>query len=164
MKVTFFVPGIPKTAGSKRAFMRPVMRFPVIVDDCKRGADWKGDVKAFAVEHWTDMPTRDPVRVRFTFSLPRPDCHFGSGKNSGTLKKSAPSYHVKKPDVDKMSRAIMDALTGIVWRDDAQVVAKLVTKDYAPKPGVEVVIETLDDSRTVPPAEVLANAQPELAV
>jgi hypothetical protein len=39
--ITFFVPGACKTAGSKRAFMRPGMKFPVIVDDCKKGNDRK---------------------------------------------------------------------------------------------------------------------------
>lgn len=143
MTVSFFVNGIPKTAGSKRAFMRPGMKFPVIVDDCKKGADWKGDVKRFAVDHWKDVPTTEPVRVRFSFYFPRPASHFGSGRNIGTLKSSAPVCHTKKPDVDKCSRACLDALTGIVWKDDAQVVSKLVTKDYGKKPGVEIVIETL---------------------
>jgi len=41
-------------------------------------------------------------------------------------------------DLDKLVRAVLDALTGIVWKDDAQVVALKATKVQGVTPGVEV--------------------------
>jgi Holliday junction resolvase RusA-like endonuclease len=73
---------------------------------------------------------RGPVHLRIAFGLPRPKGHFGTGRNAGTVKPSAPPFPAVKPDVDKLSRAVMDALRGVVYADDAQVVAKVVSKHY----------------------------------
>lgn len=146
MKLSFFVAGQPKTSGSKRAFFRPGMRFPVVVEDCKKSKDWRGDVKTFAVrainaQAWEDFhPVTEPVRVRFAFVFPRPKSHFGKHG----LKPSSPACHIIRPDVLKLARAVEDALTGIVWKDDAQICAEFLTKDYGDRPGVEIVIETIE--------------------
>jgi Holliday junction resolvase RusA-like endonuclease len=44
------------------------------------------------------------------------------------------------PDLDKLVRAILDSLTGVVWRDDAQVVDIVARKVYAETPGVDIAI------------------------
>lgn len=138
--IKFFVPGIPKTAGSKRAFMKPGMKFPVIVDDAgKAGKDWRGDIKRFASEYASLDLITSALEVTFTFQMPRPSGHFGSGKNKGVLKASAPRFHITKPDVDKLSRAVLDALTGVIWKDDSQVTTKLVRKRFG-VPGVWITI------------------------
>lgn len=147
MKLSFFVPGLAKPSGSKRAFMRPGMKHPAIVDTSgKAGKDWRGDVKAFAVafinRHYDDFkPVALPVRVRFAFTFTRPKGHFTA---KGNLKPSAPVCHVKRPDTLKLARAVEDALTGIVWRDDAQICAEVLTKEYGSTPGCEIVIETIE--------------------
>jgi crossover junction endodeoxyribonuclease RusA len=68
-----------------------------------------------------DVPTLEgPVEVRATFTLPRP--------------KSAPRHRWapdRKPDLDKLARALLDALVaGGAVVDDAQVVSLLVSKVY----------------------------------
>jgi Holliday junction resolvase RusA-like endonuclease len=40
--------------------------------------------------------------------------------------------HTVKPDLDKLLRSLKDALTRILWRDDAQVVSVCISKAYAP--------------------------------
>lgn len=45
----------------------------------------------------------------------------------------------KKPDLDNLVK-VLDALNGIVWRDDAQVVSIFARKVYAEAPGLDVVI------------------------
>ena len=47
----------------------------------------------------------------------------------------------KKPDLDNCIKALMDALNGVVWHDDVQVVNLDVTKAYAAAPGLHVAIE-----------------------
>lgn len=138
--ISFFVPGLPKTSGSKRAFMRPGMRFPVVVDDCAKSKDWKADVKHFAIQVYQREPMTSALHVTMEFRLPRPQGHFRTGKNAGTLRDSAPEYPTGRPDVLKMARAVEDALTGIVWRDDSQIVYEMLMKGYADRPGVRVSV------------------------
>lgn len=55
----------------------------------------------------------------------RPKSHFGSGKNSDKLKPSAPVYHKNTPDHDNLVKFYADAMTGIVYHDDKQIVGCL---------------------------------------
>ena len=48
-----------------------------------------------------------------------------------------------KPDADNVVKAIFDAINGVVWRDDSQVVELTLTKVYGSTPGVYVRIEEL---------------------
>ena len=50
---------------------------------------------------------------------------------------------VVKPDFDNVAKAICDAMNGVVYRDDAQIVESSVRKIYGPLPGVLVTIETI---------------------
>ena len=45
-----------------------------------------------------------------------------------------------KPDLDNVVKAVLDALNGVVYLDDAQVVNLVATKRYATEPRVEVYI------------------------
>ena len=63
------------------------------------------------------------------------------------MKGSAPFYHTTKPDALKLARSTEDALTGIVWADDAQTAVLEISKRYADagEPcGCQIVIQTLD--------------------
>lgn len=151
--IAFFVPGTPKTAGSKRAFMRPGMKFPVIVDDCAKGKDWRGDVKRFAVEAYRGEPLTGPLDVKMLFCMARPKAHFRTGKLAGQLRPDAEVWHERKPDVLKMARAVEDALTGILWVDDAQICVETLEKVYGAKPGVHVEVKPAE-LRAYGPARV----------
>ena len=50
----------------------------------------------------------------------------------------------KRPDMDNIEKAIWDALTGLVWKDDAQVVDGTRCKFYSDNPSVEVTVEELE--------------------
>jgi len=103
---------------------------------------WRSQVGMLASQHMEGQPWTGPVRVNLTFYLVRPKGHFGTGRNATTLKPAAPRYPIGTPDLDKLSRAILDALTGIVFRDDSQVHAldamKLYADDHYPGVTVEV--------------------------
>jgi hypothetical protein len=65
----------------------------------------------------------------------RPRDHFGA---RGTVKPSAPKYPATTPDIDKLARALLDALTGVLVLDDKQVVELTCRKswaEYSPLPG-----------------------------
>ena len=48
----------------------------------------------------------------------------------------------KKPDADNLLK-VLDALNGVVWLDDSQIVVSSVRKVYAPKPSFTVTIEPI---------------------
>lgn len=63
-----------------------------------------------------------------------------------------------RPDIDKCLRSCLDACTGVLWLDDAQVVAIATRKRYGLSEGVSISAWTLED-----PAELLpGNLFPEL--
>jgi hypothetical protein len=66
--------------------------------------------------------------------------HYGTGGNANRLKETAPEWHDKRPDADKLARAVLDAITesGTI-RDDAQVVSLQVRKRYG-QPGVRITL------------------------
>lgn len=49
----------------------------------------------------------------------------------------------KKPDIDNVVKAVLDALNGVAYRDDTQVIELHVRKSYSEKPRVEVCIEKI---------------------
>lgn len=147
-RISFFIPGIPAPAGSKKAFFNPRNPHkPIVTDDSKRSRPWKSMVASFALEHAPTPIFSGPLSLDLLFIFPRPKNHYGTGRNSTVLKKLAPDYHTIKPDLTKLIRAVEDALTGIIWRDDAlicwQTAHKIYTVTDHSKPGVYIVILNL---------------------
>ena len=51
----------------------------------------------------------------------------------------------KRPDIDNCLKAVSDALNGIAYRDDSQIVGAVVQKFYSDEPRVEIEIKKLGD-------------------
>lgn len=120
------VPGVPVPAGSHRAFL--IAGRARIAPANKMQRSWQRVVSECAAEAWQDRePILGSVFLDVVFHFSRPKSHY---KTSGYLKKSAPICCATRPDLDKLLRAIGDALTGIVWRDDSQVVGVYARKFY----------------------------------
>jgi Holliday junction resolvase RusA-like endonuclease len=85
-------------------------------------------------------PIVGPVSVDVVFVFSRPKAHYRTGRLAHLLRDDAPYWHDKKPDADKLARAVGDALSGIVFRDDAQIVEWSVRKIYGitPRMGLRV--------------------------
>lgn len=131
--------GTAKTKGSTKSFIprrkdgSMVTRqngAPMVVTTNDAGAPakaWAGTVAASAAEvmircGMSTIEAHVPVVIEMIFYRPRPSGHFGTGRNAGVLKDSAPPFPSTKPDVDKLERAILDALKGVAWSDDGQVI------------------------------------------
>lgn len=147
-EIVIVIPGIPQPAGSKRSFIVKGKGGgrdrAVTVDANKKQKSWQLVVRECAMElcthHWEMPAFLGPVEVSVRFRFPRPKSHYGSGKNARIVKKTAPCYCSTKPDLDKLLRALNDSLTGIVWRDDSQVVCfNEVAKIYTVGPGEAIV-------------------------
>ena len=96
-----------------------------------------------AARHMTGPLITGPVKLELTFFMERTKGHYGTGRNAGKLKASAPRHHTKTPDVLKLARGVEDALTAVIWKDDAQIVLELLSKEYGERPGVWVRITEL---------------------
>ena len=139
----FTVYGNAEPAGSKRAFYRPGLGVRV-VDANPKSREWKNLVAQEAGRISTGM-LEGPLSLHATFYRPRPASHFGSGRNAGVLKTSAPAYPATRPDTTKLLRAVEDALQGVLYRDDAQIVEQHVSKQWGDPARCEIRVETLPD-------------------
>lgn len=152
MSFRLVVFGRPAPAGSKKAFTYRSTRDGQIrasvTDDSKGSAPWKKEIRQAAGRAIGDRGLLEgPLKMRLVFYVARPKSHYGSGRNAGKVKPSAPAYPAKKPDVLKLARAVEDALTGIVYRDDSQIVVELLEKYWGTPERVEIDVRTMDDER-----------------
>lgn len=125
MTAEFIVPGVPAPQGSKNQFGGEAN---------PRTKPWRGAVAAAAAERFSE-PIKGPVKIEVVFAFPRPRGHYGTGKNAGRVKPTAPDWAESRRcgDLDKLCRAVGDALTGVAILDDSQIVGWLATKIYAPQ-------------------------------
>lgn len=149
MRIKFFVPGLAKTAGSKKAFKHPHTGKIIVTHDNPKTKTWMDSVKWNAMVHVGRMCLlTDAICLKLSFLFSRPKGHYGTGRNSGTLKGSSPLHDTAKThDLCKLSRAVEDALTGVIWKDDSQVIAHRTNKRYTRGkeiPGVHILVETVE--------------------
>lgn len=110
--------------------------------DPEPSREYKQYVKLMASQNRPHTPIEGPVSL--TLIIYRPLLKSMSKKKkaaavAGTLRP------IKKPDVDNVAKGIMDAMTGIIWQDDKQVVDLHVTKFYSDQPRVDIKVIELDE-------------------
>ena len=142
----FTVHGTPITQGSKRAL--PTKRKDgstklIVVEDASRQArlaTWRAQIGLAALDAMEGEPLglEGPVEIAVEFRFARPKSHL---RKNGELRKGKPLTHIYKPDLDKLLRALKDAMTQVgVWRDDSVVVRyRHVAKRYGDA-GVSVAL------------------------
>lgn len=144
--VTFFVPGTPATQGSKQGMVskypakRTGRHFVVVKDDNPRLPDWRNAVAWYARRVHRGELLAGPVKLRIVFVRARPKSHFVANDPERGLKANAPTWVEVKPDTLKMARAVEDALTSVIWRDDAQVALHELAKRYGHPVGAHVKV------------------------
>lgn len=135
--ISFTIYGKPEPQGSMKAFIPKGARFPVVTSDNKKLAPWRQQVARTALDEMAKsregrcepFSRETPICIRVDFFLARPM----------SLPKRA-VWPVKKPDFDKLCRGLVDALTGIVYVDDSQVVQCIVAKWYGSPERTKVSI------------------------
>jgi len=125
--ISFFVAGEPAPKGSTRSFY--VGGKVITTNANRRTKDWQARIATEAQQAYSPFPcatgtgwvkTDKAVRIVARFLLQRP--------------KSLPKkvvHNIKRPDLDKLIRAVLDGITGILIEDDSQVVNITATKQYA---------------------------------
>lgn len=135
MAIAFTVLGVAQPKGSAKIV--PLRRqFPVLLrsfrdlitavavtSDNPAVKRWQKEIAAAAraALAGVQLELAGAIALEVRFYLPRPK----------SLAKRYHGPHLKKPDTDKCLRSVFDALTGVVWKDDAQVTDVTVRKAYA---------------------------------
>ena len=134
--VTFTVPGKPAPQGSKRHVGRGIL-----IESSKEVGPWRERVALAAHNAMAGCELiTAAVTVRLDLVLPRP---------KSTPKTYTPPA-AKRPDVDKLARACLDAITGVIVADDSQIVDLHATKrlaEHGETPGVAITVEPLAGAR-----------------
>lgn len=145
MSVAFDVLGTPAPKGSSRPMLnrKTGIAFsfaggsPVTERKIKA---WSTAVREMSLETIGERAepvyVREPLSVEIVFRMVRPMGHWGKGRNAGRISDKAPIAPMGKPDIDKLVRTTLDAMTGLVFDDDSRIARLVATKEWA-MPGHE---------------------------
>ena len=131
---TWFTPFLNKKNGM------PLVE--VVASNDKKLRPWRKQMTAEMMDAWGGQPwiEETDVFVSVEFRFPR---RAGNLRANGEPKPRAPFFKRSAPDVDKLQRAVFDALTEAqVWRDDSLVVDVHARKVYSDTPGVVLWVST----------------------
>ena len=140
------IPGVPvaqprqrnsimKIAGRLMAHNYTPARHPV--------NQWKAAVALAWQQRTTEPPLEGPVYLSVSFVMPRP------GRLDAKRYSGRAMWHDKKPDCDNLVKSLKDALSGLAWKDDAQVCQLMCSKSYAAseeQPHCEIYVERIADA------------------
>lgn len=120
----------PTAKGRPRAFALPGRGTRLYTPDTTLAAE-----RAIALLVKAQQPPpvpSEPLVVSMIFAVQRP-------------KRPRPgfAFPVGRPDVDNYAKLVMDALNGILWADDAQIVLLSAAKVYAERPFIEIEVRSL---------------------
>mgnify|MGYP002079015282 FL=1 len=113
------------------------------MESSKHLPEWRRRLVSALQEHTGYYTPPKPAHVTLTFLMPRPKAHYDT---KGHVKKRFKhAAHTPRPDLDKLTRAVFDALTiaGIV-EDDSHITSAVIAKRYADSPentGVCITVE-----------------------
>lgn len=104
---------------------------------------YRKGVAEIAAARMTEPAWGGPVGVSATFTFKRPQKHYLRGE----LREDAPEccYPAKRGDVDKLLRSTLDALTGPVIKDDAQVVTVTGTVLWGDEDSTQILVSRVED-------------------
>lgn len=131
--------GKPVPQGSMRAFKHKITGAVCTTSDNKKLKPWRQQITGTAIaalaERGEQMHAQHvPVGLELHFYLERP--------------KSAPKSRTRpavKPDLDKLVRAVKDALKGVAYEDDGQVCQLAAAKFYGSPERTEIRIIRLEE-------------------
>lgn len=144
MKITFEVVGEP-VAQARPRIVRTKSGIRGI--DPAKSKNYKTWVKFCALNAFRKLETKNtkkllksPLKVKLLIyrSIPKSD-----NKKLKNKKQNNDVLPIVKPDIDNVFKAVTDALTGIIWQDDKQIVNAEIAKRYSDVPRVEVEIEEI---------------------
>jgi crossover junction endodeoxyribonuclease RusA len=117
-----FVPGRPAPQGSKSYMGRGQGGNVRMVESSKAVKPWRSDIRSYVIDAYRGPQIATAVAIELEFVMPRP---------SATPKRRTPPA-IRRPDLDKLVRAVLDAIGSAgLWKDDSQVVCQIAAKRLA---------------------------------
>lgn len=114
-------------------------KHPRVVSNTKKVKAWKDAVAYAAASQAPGTLPEGPMYVGMLFLMPR-------RKDAPKTIRLGRQPMVERPDLDNLAKAVKNALTGITWKDDSQVVQMRVHKERAAAdeaPGVWIEVRPL---------------------
>lgn len=130
MEYSFFVPGTPTGKGRPRF---SVVQGRVVAYTPKSTKDVEKMVaKEFRALKTNHGPESGNVKIFITavFDIPK-----SYTKAKRELALAGKIYPTKKPDIDNITKLVMDALNGLAYYDDSQVTVIHAVKRYSMSPS-----------------------------
>lgn len=159
MRLEFFVPGDAKSSGSKTPFAytdkNTAQQKIAVAPANKKQKSWQAKVSWYAIQVKPPTPLDEPVILRCVFYRERPGYHYVTqlGRPTRVVKpRFEQAKPTSKPDSLKLARAVEDAMSGVIYRDDSLVCDHYISKRYCnpgQTPGVEITVETYDERKNV---------------
>lgn len=97
-------------------------------------------INEWEVQHSQVTPIENPIAVRVIFHMPIPKATSNKARERMAAGLEVPA---KKPDIDNLLKAVLDALNGKAYHDDNQIVEISAEKRYSSNPRTEVFISEL---------------------
>ena len=143
--IEFTVYATPTPQGSMKGFVLPgkngAKARAILTSDNSKLRPYRQEVTRSAMvamsERGVPEPFADkhvPVSITFDFYIAKP--------KSVSKKRTE---HVVKPDLSKLIRSTEDAMTGVIYSDDAQIIAFNTRKHYGSPERVVIAVVALED-------------------
>jgi Holliday junction resolvase RusA-like endonuclease len=126
--ISFSVPAVPVAQPRQRhrVVNRPGGAFVQNYTSAKHPVQaFKATTRLAFANVYQGPPLDTPIALDLLFLLPRPQRLCKKGSDPGRQP------HISRPDTDNLSKAVMDALKDLAWRDDSQVYDTRAIKLYA---------------------------------
>ena len=128
--VEFFVPGPPVAKG------RPRMTRAGHIYTPKKTHDAEALFRLYARTNLNRATGPLSMRVRFGMPIPK-----SYSKKKRQAIQAGEFHHDKKPDLDNLLKLVLDALNGVAYEDDKQVIDISACKFYAESVGTTVQLK-----------------------
>lgn len=139
MQVHFVVDGIPHAKARHRSYIGRSGGIRTYTPT--ETVSWENYVRLCAAPHAPEHFIEGPVKLISIFYMPIPKSWSVKKKEMAKLQKIFPTT---KPDLDNMVKLVKDALNGLIWKDDKQVICSKEAKFYSPRPRTEVMVEAIE--------------------
>ena len=139
MTIFFEIPGDAQAQGRPRA--GKTKRGKVVMYDPKESRDYKSYVRLIASQHRPKSPLEGQLEVFIKIYRRMPKSITKKRRQAVIEGIHRP---ITKPDLTNIAKGIEDALNGIIYKDDSQIVDLHISKYYSDRPRVEVQIKELE--------------------
>lgn len=140
MEINYTVVGIPKPQARPKVFHKTLKSGRPFIHTYSPKSDWFHLVYTESLKIKNTLKNRlvGALELNLTFCMPIP-------KSISKNKREQLHYVTKKPDIDNLAKAVMDAINQVgIWEDDSQVSRLVVGKIYSDEPRCIISIREIE--------------------